>query len=292
MPSVSSICLSDADPSLARFLTPEERASAGDIPLPLLVIERGQEVGRALGDGRAFAALVLDGMLLQTLSLSGHHGIRLLGPGDLMSLVEPARSGLLSAGSCRSTVGTRLVLFEREILLAARRWPLLVAGLHARATEEANRLLAQMMICQMPRVDERVLSLLWLLAESWGQLTRAGMKLPVILTHGTIGGLIGARRPTVTLAIGELVDRGALLRQEGGGWLLLERPHVTTPSCPEAAALGEPRVLALTASDWAAGDAPAPLLQADGPETPSLSGPAPGWGLSSAIASWPTGMAA
>ncbi|MGO9902134.1 MAG: helix-turn-helix domain-containing protein [Solirubrobacteraceae bacterium] len=239
--------------------------SAGAIPLPLLVIERGEEVNRALGDGRAFAALVLDGMLLQSLSVGGHGGIRLIGPGDLLSLIEPPRSGLLSSGSCRTTVATRVVLFEREILLAARRWPLLVAGLHARAADQANRLLAQMLICQMPRVDERVLSLLWLLAESWGQLTPAGMKLPVVLTHGTIGGLIGARRPTVTLAIGELVDRGALLRQEGGGWLLLERPHATAFGAAEAAALGEPRVLAVTASEWAARGEPEPFVPV-GPE--------------------------
>lgn len=266
MPSVSSIRLSAADPSLTRFLAPEDRLSAGDIPLPLVAVDRGEDVNRALGDGRAFAALMLDGMLLQSLSVGGHGGIRLLGPGDLLSLIEPPRSGLLSSGLCRATVATRLVLFEREILLAARRWPLLIAGLHARAADQANRLLAQIMICQMPRVDERVLSLMWLLAESWGQVTPAGMRLPVALTHGTIGGLIGARRPTVTLAVGELVDRGALLRQEGGGWLLLERPHAPACAGAEADALGEPRLLATTTSDWATQDEIEPLVQTSGPE--------------------------
>jgi hypothetical protein len=39
--------------------------------------------------------------------------------------------------------------------------------------------------------------------------------------------LIGARRPTVTLALGQLADRGSLIKQ-GDEWLILEAP----PSSP------------------------------------------------------------
>jgi hypothetical protein len=47
--------------------------------------------------------------------------------------------------------------------------------------------------------------------------------LPLALTHETLGGLVGARRPTVTLALRELTERGALVHQSPG-WLLLEAP--------------------------------------------------------------------
>ena len=74
------------------------------------------------------------------------------------------------------------------------------------------------------------------------------------LTHETLGGLIGARRPTVTLALRKLSEDGSVLRQESG-WLLLELP-------PEPA--GAPRVLApelagISLSRWA----PEPELPAD-----------------------------
>ena len=34
--------------------------------------------------------------------------------------------------------------------------------------------------------------MMWLLAESWGQVTSAGTTLPLTLTHDTLGGLVGA----------------------------------------------------------------------------------------------------
>ncbi len=80
------------------------------------------------------------------------------------------------------------------------------------------------MICQLPRVDDRLLAVMWLLAESWGQVTPAGTLLPIGLTHAALGGLVGARRPTVTLALGSLTADGALRREERG-WLLLRSPN-------------------------------------------------------------------
>jgi CRP-like cAMP-binding protein len=64
---------------------------------------------------------------------------------------------------------------------------------------------------------------MWLLAESWGLVTPTGTVLPIALTHAALGGLIGARRPTVTLALGNLSASG-LVRREPRGWLLLGSP--------------------------------------------------------------------
>lgn len=44
-----------------------------------------------------------------------------------------------------------------------------------------------------------------------------------MLTHDALGALVGARRPTITLAVRELTDRGAIVRQDQG-WLLVEPP--------------------------------------------------------------------
>lgn len=224
MAQPSTIRLFDAEPGLIRFLGPEDSAVAREIRLPVRSLPKGDADLRELfEETSAFGGYLLEGMLLQSLSLGNHDGLRLLGPGDVLSITEAPRSMLVAEATCRATVPTRLALLEREMLLAVRRWPQIAAGLHAHAGEQSERMVTQLMICQMPRVDERLMALLWLLAESWGQVTPAGTLLPIGLTHAALGGLIGARRPTVTLALGKLTATGALRRQQRG-WLLLGSP--------------------------------------------------------------------
>jgi len=257
MSFTSSIRLTEADPDLVRFLSPEERAAAAQVELPAHFLTPAEfDLRSLLRRHHAFGAIVLDGMILQSLRLGEHAGLRLIGPADVLSLTGAPTSMLVLDASARATVATRLVVLEREFLLAARRWPWLIGGLHARSGEQAERLLTQTMICQLPRVDDRVLSLMWLLAESWGQVTASGTVLPIELTHSALGGLIGARRPTVTLALSELSERGALVRQ-AGGWLLLEPPARTLAAPAEA--VGLPRPLDAVPADWdAAPDLTAP----------------------------------
>jgi CRP-like cAMP-binding protein len=192
--------------------------------IPTQVIARGEVDFCALfQEIDCFGAIVLDGMLLQRVAISEHTSLRLLGPSDLVSLTSQSGSMLVSDGDCRVLAKTRVALLGREMLAGSQRWPQLVAGLHVRLAEQSQRVVAQLAICQLPRVDQRLMSIMWLLAESWGRVTTAGTSVPLNLTHDVLGGLVGARRSTVTLALGELAERGALIRQ-AGGWLLLEPP--------------------------------------------------------------------
>lgn len=77
------------------------------------------------------------------------------------------------------------------------------------------------------------MALMWLLAEFWGRVTPAGIRLPLSLSHEVLGGLVGARRSTVTLAVSKLADRGSLIRHEEE-WLILEPPTSPVSSHPEA----------------------------------------------------------
>jgi Crp-like helix-turn-helix protein len=65
--------------------------------------------------------------------------------------------------------------------------------------------------------------------------------VPIALTHATLGRLIGARRPTVSLALKDLASRGLLERRSDGAWILShaargilhtggEVPRTTRPS--------------------------------------------------------------
>src|SRR5204862_7030718 len=194
------------------------------LPVPVTAVAPGVlDLHAVMATHRAFGAVILDGLLLRRIVVGEAATLRLLGPGDLVGNLSGPHSMLVAERGWRAAAPTRMALLDREVLLAARRAPRLVAGLHARSTEQVDRVALQMAICQLPRVEDRVLALFWLLAESWGQVTAHGTALRLHLTHETVGGLVGARRSTVTLALGQLTDDGAILRQDRG-WLLLEAP--------------------------------------------------------------------
>ena len=227
------IRLLDAEPGIGQFLSDDDRAAARRIVVPTHVVPRGPlDVRQLLEELDCFGAIVLEGMLLQRLGIAEHVALRLLGPGDLLSCSRQSTPLVLSDTDCRSLTKTRVMLLGREVLTGAQRWPQLLAGLHVRLTEQFERVVAQLAICQLPRVEQRLMSMMWLLAESWGRVTAAGTLLPMNLTHDVLGGLVGARRSTVTLAIGELADRGALIRHDDG-WLLLAGPPSATEKLPE-----------------------------------------------------------
>ena len=241
MRSHSRVGLLEAEPDIGRFLTPTERTAVAEaVSVPVATVLRGEFT--LFGEGESFAALVLEGMLFQRLRVADQVALRLLGPGDILAVGGPLRSPLLRQAECRAAAPTQLALLGDEVLSAARRWPRLMAGLHARIGEQSERLAIQLVICQIPRVEERLLALLWLLAESWGRVTPVGTAVPVSLTHEALGELIGARRSTVTLALKALTERGAIRRQHGS-WLLVESPPEPIgemPSVQEPRLLGDP----------------------------------------------------
>lgn len=220
---VARIRLLEADPDLGRFLDDDDLAEARQLVLPVVRFSGDDDASleARFDEWGAFAALVLEGMVLEQLQIGDQSGLRLLGPADIVSRAPGSHSSLVDSLSVRVLAGTRLALLGPDFVLGIRRWPGLIKGLHERLAQQTDRVATQLVICQLPRVDQRLLALMWLLAESWGRVTPAGTTVPLKLTHDALGALIGARRPTVTLALRELSERGAILRQDTG-WLLLE----------------------------------------------------------------------
>lgn len=210
-----------ADPEIARFVDDHAIEELGRLTIPLVRAPRGVlEVPSLFRDPSAFGAYVLDGILVQRLRAAGHSAMRLLGPGEVLLDSVPRDSELVASSPWRANSEVKLGVLGREVLLAARRWPELIPAVYGRLADQMERMAAQLVICQLPRVTDRILGIMWLLAETWGRMTPAGVILPLALTHDTVGALIGARRPTVTLALRELSERGAVVRQDRG-WLLL-----------------------------------------------------------------------
>lgn len=223
----------DARLDLTRHLTTDERGELGGFSLPVVALEPGPvNLSAVLAEHRAFGASVLDGIVMSAQRVGEQTGVQLLGPGDLLIPVGEASPDWLSDMEVRAPAPVRLALFGNELLAAAFRWPRIIPGLYACLGDQLQRLTAQLVICQLPRVDERVLAMMWLLAESWGQVTSAGVRLPLGLTHETLGALVGARRPTVTLALRKLARQGSILHQDTG-WLLLEQPPEPAQASPK-----------------------------------------------------------
>lgn len=261
MPS-TRIHLLEADPDLGRYLSEAEFEEASRVAVPAIAVGRDTDsLDDRLREHHAFASLILDGMVVERVQVGDQVGMRLLGPGDILSVDADGRPGLVGETSSLAVQGTHLALLGVELLMATRRWPGLMRGLHYRSVQQADRLATQLVVCQLPRVDQRLLALMWLLAESWGHVTPSGTTLPVKLTHDALGALIGARRPTVTLALRDLSDRGAIVRQDKG-WLLLEAPPGATQ---EAERFQTPSLIPDQADAWN-DRGPQPPVPANGSE--------------------------
>ena len=103
-------------------------------------------------------------------------------------------------------------------------WPEIFAALIDRAARRAERLVVTQAIAHLTRVDDRLLALLWLLAERWGRVVPGGVLVSLRLPHRTLAGMVGARRPSVTTALGQLMACGAIERRADGAWILRGQP--------------------------------------------------------------------
>jgi CRP/FNR family cyclic AMP-dependent transcriptional regulator len=233
-PSARRLSLARAAPDLGAALPADRQFVLDQVSIPVVNIgEDSTSVSELLQRFGAFAAIVVEGLVLHDLAIGAEPGVRILGPGDLIAVPAEPGPTLLERSTYRATPATQLALLGNDFLNAARHEPRLLAGVQAVAAVQTERLSAQLVICQMPRVADRVLTMLWLLAETFGRVTPAGIRLRLSLTHELVGAMVGARRPTVTLALGELSKRGAVVHQDGS-WLLLEPPPTAGPTAARA----------------------------------------------------------
>lgn len=129
----------------------------------------------------------------------------------------------------------RLAVLDGHFLQVAAHWPPLITALLARALERVHDLAVLVSIHNLKRVDERLLAYFWQLADRYGRVTADGVVVPLPLTHRQLALLVGAQRPSVTSALGTLAERGELLRDEHGQWLLAGEQPGTAPDDDEEA---------------------------------------------------------
>jgi CRP/FNR family transcriptional regulator, cyclic AMP receptor protein len=169
---------------------------------------------------------VLDGLIARHMRFGGVGSTELLGPGDL---IRPWRrtTSRTNVTEMRWQVlsPARLCVLDREFALRVRPWPEIISVLLDRGSHRADSLLLQAALRQAVRVEDRLLLALWHFADRWGEETDEGweIRLPK-LTGEVLANIVGARRQSVSTALGQLADRRAISRGAYGHWTLLERP--------------------------------------------------------------------
>jgi CRP/FNR family cyclic AMP-dependent transcriptional regulator len=166
--------------------------------------------------------LLLDGLIGRDELLAGISSTELLGPGELLQPWTQRPEDLLVPRRVRWLVlePTRLAVLGPSFAAATAPWPALRSALLERAMRRCEWLSTQHALCQLSRVDMRLVLLFWHLAERWGRVGAHGMVVPLSMSHATLGHLVGAKRSTVTRGLQRLSAGGLVERRADGSWLL------------------------------------------------------------------------
>jgi CRP/FNR family cyclic AMP-dependent transcriptional regulator len=221
-PTRRFVHLLDVEPELGTRLPDDDRIRAhAQLRLPVTSVPKGTwSLPAVTGPSRPFGLMIVDGILLHEVELAGRRALQILGPGDV---VMPRRTvgELVGADlSLIAAVPTQVAVLDDRLQRAFAVWPPLAIALVERAGTQMARLAVQAAIAQLSRVEDRLEATFWDLADRWGRVTPEGIRIPLQLTHEALAQMVGGRRPTITLALRQLAERGIVTRQPDRSWVL------------------------------------------------------------------------
>ena len=163
--------------------------------------------------------LLAAGLVVREVTVAGAWSVELLDQGDLLRpWIEDAASFV--DAEWRVIEPARLVALDKRATRAARDSAGLIEDLVDRAMRRSRSMAVHAAIAATRRIEDRLLLLLWHVAERRGRTGANGVEVSLPVTHETLAHLVGARRPSVTTALRCLEDRGALTRRRPGEWVL------------------------------------------------------------------------
>jgi CRP/FNR family cyclic AMP-dependent transcriptional regulator len=227
MPEV--IAIVDADPDLGEGLDHAqlERARREAVARVSRLSPGVWDAEAALeNDSHHRGFMLVDGLLSRDVEVMGRRCVELLGHGDVMRPWSWDSEGSHVQAEVGWTVlePSRLAVLDHGLVVRIVPWPQIGVELFNRGTRRAHHLAVALAISHHQRVDDRLLLTLWHLAERWGRVHSDGIVVPLPLGHQRLADLVGAHRPSVTTALGELVRAGALSRRDNGDWVLHGAP--------------------------------------------------------------------
>jgi CRP-like cAMP-binding protein len=213
------VALLDVDPDLGAALSPAERAEAGRaVSAALHRLAPGPWTPGP--EHLAGPALVVSGLLTRETALGRAPASELLGPGDVLCLRGRASELLDATTAWTVTIPSRIVVLDGAWAASTRRWPAIADAVRDRLEDQLERASIHGAIRQLRRVEDRLMAMFVQLADRWGRVGPDGLIVPLPLTHQALGRLVGAERPTVSLAITQLKEAGVLDRRDDASWVL------------------------------------------------------------------------
>jgi CRP-like cAMP-binding protein len=176
-------------------------------------------------ESTGFGLLLLDGLLVRQVTIAGREAAELLSAGDLLRpwQSDDETASIVRHSAWRVLDRAHLAVLDERFAQRACAYPEITTRLMGRILRRARRFAVLMAIVHQPRVDRRVVMLLWHLADRFGRVTPDGVVVPLRLTHDILAELLAARRPTVSAALASL-EREGLLAHNDEGWLLYGSP--------------------------------------------------------------------
>jgi len=223
------ISLIDADPELGDLLDAESRRRAQREALTQVrrLSPGDWNVAEAIEpDSHHRGFLIIDGLISREVDVLGRRCVELLGAGDVIRPWSWDEDG----SHVKAEVGwevlepARMVVLDHRLIVRITPWPQLGLELFSRGTRRAHSLAVSLAIAHHQRVDDRLMLTLWHLAERWGRVRPDGVVVPLPLSHQRLADLVGAHRPAVTTAMGELTRAGSISRRDDRTWLLHGSP--------------------------------------------------------------------
>ncbi|HUA69499.1 MAG TPA: helix-turn-helix domain-containing protein [Solirubrobacteraceae bacterium] len=159
--------------------------------------------------GQGLGLLILDGLLALEIRVGGRTAAELVGPGDLLQPLGPAPDQMIVRTSgWRALRPTRLAVLDSDFADRVRPFPQIVRILARRACRRPLELDVLRAITSQPRLEVRLVLLLWHLADRWGRVEPSGVRLSLPLTHRLLGQLVAAERPSISHALKRLAQAG------------------------------------------------------------------------------------
>jgi CRP/FNR family cyclic AMP-dependent transcriptional regulator len=223
-PSASTISLIDVDDELARGFDSRARSAARRAATARLVASnRGRFDPGDWTDfiGTGPGLLVLDGIVAVETRVEDRTATELVGAGDLLQPTGNGSEKLIEPAEEWATLDyTQFALLDDAFAERVRPWPQIGRTLLRRVSRRIANVELLRAIASQPRLEVRLVLLLWHLAARWGHVSTQGVRVNVPLTHRLLGELVSAERPSVSHALARL-SRAGLIVGRSGDWRLL-----------------------------------------------------------------------
>ncbi len=236
------VSLLDEDPDLGIGIEPDQLPAARRRALAT-VIECDppswdpQQIRDTADDGW-LGLFVIHGLMLRRVQVGRRAACELFGPGDLVRPwdTDGEYDPLPITVDWLVLKPVRLAVLDTGFVLRTARWPTINSRIVGRVAQRARYMALTQAVTHLPRAHARLLILFWLLADRWGKMTPRGVYITLPVTHEVLAMLVGAQRPTVTVALQRLTRAGLLVRERSERWLLTNEA-IELLGSPESLAL-------------------------------------------------------